>query len=497
LGVEALAQRRLRIAVIGGGWAGCTAAVLATQAGHRVHLFEATRQLGGRARGLPDKPAGNQKSTPSATTLDNGQHLLIGAYTETLALMRSIGLRPDELLYRQALKLQFADGTGFGLPPWSATWLPAALLNPLAALCGIAGSQGWSAGDKGRLLWHCLRWQASGFACASAVNVAELCAQSRWPISPKVMTELIEPLCLSALNTPPAQASASVFLRVLHDALLGGRGSADLLIPRVSLSALFPNAAAAWLQAHGARLHLGRRIESLTPLLHGSLRGTLTDTSPEHESSPDDAQPFDRIVVACPPWEALRLLQHHANADWLDAIRGLRFEAIATVYAHSARLAQHPQAWSMRALRSEHTDASTRATQAQFVFNRAHFFNAAPAGELAFVLSAASHVRALIAPHIAHQAAQQLGLPDVVVQKIVIEKRATFACTPGLQRPSVQVRAASTNPTNAGAGDALTEAKAGVSPPVIVVCGDYVQGAYPATIEGAVRSAQAAVALVI
>ena len=73
----------MNIAIIGAGWAGIAAAVQAIAAGHQVRLFEASHSVGGRARvvagTLPD-------GTP--ITLDNGQHILIGAYLETLRLLR-------------------------------------------------------------------------------------------------------------------------------------------------------------------------------------------------------------------------------------------------------------------------------------------------------------------------------------------------------------------------------------------------------------------------
>ena len=63
------------------------AAVAAVEQGADVTVFEAARTLGGRARALPAQlPDG----TP--LTLDNGQHILIGAYSETLALMQRVGL---------------------------------------------------------------------------------------------------------------------------------------------------------------------------------------------------------------------------------------------------------------------------------------------------------------------------------------------------------------------------------------------------------------------
>ncbi|HEY8974134.1 MAG TPA: NAD(P)-binding protein, partial [Burkholderiaceae bacterium] len=72
----------MRLAVIGGGWAGLAAAVRATQAGHAVTLFEAAAMPGGRAR--------SDDAGDGAT--DNGQHILLGGYGRTLDLMRTVGV---------------------------------------------------------------------------------------------------------------------------------------------------------------------------------------------------------------------------------------------------------------------------------------------------------------------------------------------------------------------------------------------------------------------
>ena len=90
-----------------------------------------------------------------------------------------------------------------------------------------------------------------------------------------------------------------------------------------------------------------------------------------------------------------------------------------------------------------------------------------PAGLLAFVVSASSGDRDVLQAQVLEQAKQQLGLNLQPVQTVV-EKRATFACTPGLERPPMQIA------------------------PGLLACGDYVAGPYPATLEGAVRAGQAA-----
>ncbi len=146
--------------------------------------------------------------------------------------------------------------------------------------------------------------------------------------------------------------------------------------------------------------------------------------------------------------------------QWAAMCQALQFEAIATVYAWAAnaRLAQ-----PMLAL---HSNAQHPA---QFVFDRGQL--GGPPGLLACVVSAAEGDRATLESHVLAQAQAQLGLTLQAVQTVV-EKRATFACTPALQRPAMHIA------------------------PGLMACGDYIDGPYPATLEGAVRSGiQAAAAL--
>ncbi len=77
---------------------------------------------------------------------------------------------------------------------------------------------------------------------------------------------LWRPLCVSALNTPPEQASAQVFANVLRDSLAGGRGASDLLLPRVDLSRLFPEPACDFVRAHGGEILLNETVRDLDPL---------------------------------------------------------------------------------------------------------------------------------------------------------------------------------------------------------------------------------------
>ena len=434
-----------KVAVIGAGWAGMAAAIAHRQAGRQVTVFEAARTVGGRARAVPGVlPNG------TAATLDNGQHILIGAYTESLRLMRLVGVDPTTALLRLRLTLQFPDGQGLQLPD---------LAPPLDALLGIVRAKGWGWQDKVALLRTATAWQLRGFRCAPHTSVADLCA----PLTPRLMAEFIDPLCVSALNTPAREASGQVFLRVLQDSLFSGRGGSNLLLPRTDLGALFPEAAMRWLVQQGGQVVTGQRIQRLVPLPRGRWQPAGTGGAAQGSEATDA---FDHITLACPSWEAARLVDGLAStaglaaaARWSATANALRFEAITTVYAH-ARGARLPL--PMLALRN------TAEHPAQFVFDRGQLDG--QQGLLAFVVSASDGDRALIEQQVLQQAVAQLGLPGLRPVQTVVEKRATFACTPGLQRPAMQVL------------------------PGLTACGDYVDGPYPATLEGAVLSGTAVAA---
>ena len=420
-----MAARR-SVAVVGGGWAGLAAAVEAVRLGHAVTLFEMAAQLGGRAR----------RVDIAGLTLDNGQHILIGAYLETLALLQTVGVNAGQAFVRSPLRLIGPDGAGLRLKAGS----------PIVAFAGaVLRQRGWRARDRVALLVAATGWALRGFRCDAGLTVAALTAA----LPASIREQLIDPLCVAALNTPTSDASATVFLRVLRDALFSGPGCADLLLPRVDLSALLPEPARRWLENAGAELRLARRVQSLAA--HRDMWAL-------------DGEPFDRVVLATTASEAARLTAAIA-APWARVAAALRYEPIVTVYLRSpgARLPE-----PMLALRCD--DRSP----AQFVFDRGQLGGLQ--GLFAFVVSGAQAWvdRGIEATSQAtlQQAQEALGAhwrePLQLVQTLT-EKRATFRCTPGLQRPAMVIA------------------------PGLHAAGDFVAGPYPATLEGGVRSAAQAV----
>ena len=426
---KALAGRR--IAVVGAGWAGLAAAVRAVQHGARVTVIEMAREPGGRARRV---------RSPAGDSLDNGQHVMIGAYSATLALMQTVGADTTGGLLRLPLSLCQPDGRGLALPAGA----------PMPAfLRGVLANRGWRWTDKLALLRAAGGWVLGGFRATPGQSVGQLCAV----LPAAVQRELIEPLCLAALNTPMAQASAEVFLRVLKDALFSGRGSADLLLPRVPLSALLPDPAWRWLGAANAHRIAGQRVQALQP------RGGGWQV--------DDA-PFDAVVLACSATEAARLTGAIA-ADWSAHAAALRYEPIVTAYLVDPGL-RLPQ--PMVAL------PPGPAAPAQFAFDLgALLHDPAARGRFAFVASGAAAALAdgvdacgqLLLQQARSQFRGAFAGPDAqVLLHVAAERRATFACTPNLQRPAMAIA------------------------PGLLAAGDYVAGPYPATLEGAVRSGLAA-----
>ncbi len=411
------------LAVVGAGWAGLAAAVRATEAGHHVTLFDMAPQPGGRARAVEH----------DGLVLDNGQHILIGAYRETLALMRTVGAEPDALLDRRPLALIDPQGRGLALPRGPA--VPAFVRAVLA-------HSAWPLSERLALLAAALRWRLGGFRAEPQRTVADL-VQS---LPARVTATLIEPLCVAALNTPSSQASAQVFLRVLRDALFSGPGAADLLLPRAPLSDLLPAPAARWLVEHGAELRWTARVQRLEPMADARWRV--------------DGEVFSAVLLACSAHEAARLAQP-VSARWAHDAAALRYEPIVTVYLQSpgARLP-----CPMVALQAG-ADAP-----AQFAFDLGALDRSgARDGLFAFVVSGANAwVEAGLdatAEATLRQARSAFGEIPWRVLRTIAERRATFLCTPGLLRPPTPIA------------------------PGLAAAGDYVDGPYPATLEGAVRSA--------
>jgi len=442
-----------QIAVVGGGWAGCTAAVELAQAGHQVTLFEAARTLGGRAR----------RVSTERCTLDNGQHIMLGAYAESLRLMARVGVDLRAALMTLPLQMRYAPGSG-GMD-FVAPRLPA----PLHVAIALLRATGLRREDKLSLArfsstarW--MRWQLN-----SDCSVTEL--MDRFDQTPRLFQLMWRPLCLAALNTPPERASANVFLAVLRDSLGAKRAASDMLIPRADLSALFPEAAARWLQERGCTVRPGAKVTAVQRAGETGADGRAWRVEASGAAVGGSwTSYYDAVVLAGSPAATAVLLQQHAEtASLADRLTAFAPEPITTCYL------QYTPGTGLDQPFYALIDNPATLHWGQFVFDRGQL-DPAQQGLLAVVISASSAAadqsQDLLAEAIAVQLAEVFQRPELARPawcKVITEKRATYACTPALARP------ANATPL-----------------PGIVLAGDYTAGEYPATIEMAVRSGQAA-----
>lgn len=411
-------------AVVGGGWAGLAAAVTLAAAGRRVVVFEAAHTPGGRARRIDYR----------GQALDNGLHILIGAYRETLALIDLVTSHAPALR-DEPLDLHFPGRFRLRAPALPAPWHLAAAL-----LC----CRGLSWAERIAAARFMSRLRRMRHRLPQDISVERLLAD--FGQSVHACTYLWHPLCIAALNTQPAQASAQVFLNVLRDSFDGSRRDSRLLLPTADLGELFPAPAVRWLVARGSEVRLGHPVERIE-----------TADGKYRIISAGGAGHFEQVVCALPPYRVKDVAGSVLPAPLVEQIDGLRHEPIYSIYIQYPDGARLPQPMLGMAGGLTH-----------WVFDRGRLCG--QDGLIAAVISAHGAHEALSHDELAASVERELrtafpALGTPRWHKVVAEKRATFACTPGLSRP-----------------DQLT-GMAG-----LYLAGDYTASPYPGTLEAAVRS---------
>lgn len=461
----------MKIGIVGAGWAGLSAAVRLKSSGHHITVFEASDTPGGRARRIVDPKLGN---------IDNGQHLMLGAYTETLALIRMLhpDVPPDKLLRRSALQLASLDGQFV----MQAGILP----SPLSLLAAMLFAKGLGLADKWRAVSMLARLKRNGWTCSDDWSVGQLLTHHQQ--TPATCRWLWHPLCIAAMNTPIGEASAQVFLNVLKDSFDAGPDHADLIVPRVDLSALWPDAATSGLDMRWR--HVVRRVV---------VGGHQVDI---------DGEAFDYVIVATPPYAASRILDlNHKGDDGKtaaspdDPLNVLRQSLNAFTYVPITNITLGlVDACNVRGEMWMLDEQPSLGHVGQWVFFH-------ESGKEIRVVISVPDGQVLDADHsslarmVYDQVCTQIKrgrikhgrlaskrpttnlnnldqrstspLPALASFRVVTEKRATFACTTTLVRPSNQTPW-----------------------PRLLLAGDWTHSPYPAVLEAAVRSGKRAAQLI-
>jgi squalene-associated FAD-dependent desaturase len=373
-----------------------------------------------------------------------------------MRLLRKVGIDPKAVLLNLPLQMRYPDGSG-GMD-FVAPRLPA----PLHMAAALLRAKGLATADKLALARFSTTARWMGWQLHKDCSVSELL--ERFDQTPRLIQLMWRPLCLAALNTPPERASARVFLAVLRDSLGAARAASDMLLPRLDLGEILPAAAARFLESHGGTVHCGAKVTSIAQ----EGRQWRVDASGKGVAG-NASMLFDAVVLATPPPAAATLLENLALPDLAEQLSAFEFEPITTCYLQFA--ADVRLATPFHAL----LDDPATGHWGQFVFDRG-LLDPAQAGLWSVVVSASGAAAALDQSTLAKAISVQMAtvfrrpeLADPLWSQVITEKRATFACTPGLPRP----------PNATGlAGLALA--------------GDYTASDYPATLETAVRSGAAA-----
>jgi hydroxysqualene dehydroxylase len=418
--------KELNIAVIGGGYAGMAAAVALADCGINVSVFESAMQLGGRARGV----------TYQETGLDNGQHLLLGCYRQTLHIIEKVGGNIEQDFLRLPLQLYLRGEFSFMAPR-----LPA----PFHILVALLNAHGLTFVERLNAARFMLALRRMKFSLPDDITVAELLARHNQ--NKALLQKLWGPLCIAALNTPVHKASAQVLLNVLRDALNQSRGYSDMLLPRINFTALFPQRAADYVEQRGGKVSIACGVEGLRPLEDGIEVATAQGT-----------ERFSQVICAAPPVVAAKLMRPiPALAETVAQIDSMEHQPIYTVYL------QFPENVIL-----PHPMIGLHQRYSQWLFDKGRI--AGQHGLFAAVISAEGIHQELPQEELAKKVIGELSTEFGIEErpawfKVIAEKRATFCCSPKLHRPSQ-----------------LTQL------PRLLLAGDYTAGDYPATLEGAVIS---------
>jgi squalene-associated FAD-dependent desaturase len=420
------------VVVVGAGWSGLATAAELCAHGVPVTVLESARQPGGRARSIRG----------GEMTVDNGQHLFIGAYRAVLDLMARIGVDQQRAFLHLPLTLTLLKDTDVSLH-LSAPRLPA----PLHMLGAVLSARGLSARDRLRAMQFGRKLPRLRIAEREDVSVQALLHDEAQ--TPELIRKLWGPLCIAALNTPLSEASARIFLRALRETFLSARDHSDLLIPRLALSELLPSPCAAYLERHGVRVAVGQRVTSLD----------IDDTVVRGVRVRERRIDAGHIVLATPHLVSRRLMAVHPRLKPLcDKLAELGNEPVVTLYLQYPQQTRLPQ-----------PVLGLEDTLTQWVFDRRV---CGQPGLMAVVMSARGAHAQMTTEALTRRVAAELAnsfpyWPAHRHSLVIREKRATFSSCVGID----QLRPANRTPL-----------------PGLWLAGDYTANELPATLEGAVRS---------
>ncbi len=435
------------VIIIGGGLAGLAAAAGLASRGVACRLLESRQQLGGRASSFIDPTNGEE--------LDNCQHVSMGCCTNLAHFCETIGAGP---YFRREKSLTFIGPTGRSTV-MRADPLPA----PLHLLPSLASLHWLSWGERLRLLLGLSSLLRTPSAKLRGIKLSDWLAEHHQ--SERICSGFWHLVLVSALSETLDRIDASYARKVLLDGFAKNRTGWEVLIPTVSLTDLYDKFAAEWLSSRGVRIDRSTAVESL----HGdSERITHIATRTGEEI------PVEEVIVAVPPYRLLPMLEAGGRVAFRSA-KGRSFaEQKATLAALETAPIASVHLWFNRPLTNlPHAVLVDRLSQ--WMFNRSTPGEPTDEGWYCqVVISASRDVESLGSEATIAKVADELRSiwpetrdAQLIRGRLVVERRAVFSVTPGIDA----IRPVQQSPI-----------------PNLQLAGDWTQTGWPATMESAVRS---------
>jgi squalene-associated FAD-dependent desaturase len=264
------------VIVIGGGLAGQTTAVYLSEKGIKVSLLEASPKLGGRTYSLYNETQND--------IYDNGQHLMMGCYKETLSFLKKISSYNLVDIQKQ-MEVTFVEEGRIE----SKLFAPR-ILYPLNLLMAILKYKSLSLRDRLRIVNFILDLSCCADEDLNNLTVIEWLLQKNQ--NDETINKLWKILIVGTMNTTAEKASAQIFAEVLREVFLGGKNASKIVIPKVGLSELFSLPAEKFINSRGGQIFISEKVESV--ILDKQIIRKI-------KTNKNDYDNFDAIVFAIPP----------------------------------------------------------------------------------------------------------------------------------------------------------------------------------------------------
>ncbi|MCC6543347.1 MAG: FAD-dependent oxidoreductase [Nitrospirae bacterium] len=443
------------VIIIGGGFAGLSAAAELSSAGYSVTLIEQRRFLGGRAYSFFDKNTGLE--------LDNGQHILMGCYEQTFRFFEKIGAS-DNLFFQKNLSVDFLDTNG---STYRLDCLP--LPAPFHILSGILRFKAISIAQRFQMLK-----MAKGLLFGNATDSSHDLTITEWlkqlGQGEKARETLWDIITLATMNEHPDKSSASIFRNIMNKAFFSHRSYSRIVLPAAPLSRIYPEASEDYIRNNGGTIEKGFAVS-----------GLLTNKNSVSGVKLTDGRVFrGDYYISSVPYDSLQRLfagTVFSGIEFnyvLETIGSLELKPSPIISIHL--LLNKPV--------TGYNFAALLNSPVQWVFNKEDIFgDAAYRGLLSTVISGAHEYIDWPSEKLVEMAVRELKKVMPVISasrllrsKVIKERQATFSPRPGIDKLRPSQKTAINN---------------------LFLAGDWTDTGLPATIEGAVLSGHRCAGMII